>query len=356
MGRRLEYDVATAVLTRAFSETTALFEHGTPPTVSSSVEKACDILFASSIQAYREALLGCALAKVTDSSIDIRRPQVNQSTQSFSGRSLDEKVVNQALVAMSIPCSKGPYLAVFRRDWSFYPRGGVRDPGAYDCMLSIISTLESSEPETREDILRYLLYRFLMLREESDITVETLPPMSSRGYFYLVCSLLSQKSGGRFPLFAVAAALQGLGSSQTVPWEVSVQGINEADAASGAGGDITVTILEQCLFSVEVTERKVTSHRVETTYWTKVKPNNVNRYLFISSSDVSPDVRAKANQYQHCSFYFLKTRDWLIDTLAVMDGKSHGVFNVALESQIRADSTPKAVRLAWNSTVRQIRS
>ena len=128
---------------------------------------ALDTIFSSKTQSYREVLLGCAVARYQDRSCNIRHPYVKQGEDAFNGRTLDEKAVNPFLFSKQIPCSKGPYLATFRRNVTFTEdtRDGLRDKEGFDALLSLISTLEAvSESDEVETIIIALLKCFIDLR------------------------------------------------------------------------------------------------------------------------------------------------------------------------------------------------
>jgi hypothetical protein len=74
-----------------------------------------NILFATNVRAYREALMGCAIARFQDRAINIRLPYINQGQNAFNGRTLDERAVNPFFQEHRVPSSRGPYLAAFRR-------------------------------------------------------------------------------------------------------------------------------------------------------------------------------------------------------------------------------------------------
>jgi hypothetical protein len=70
----------------------------------------------------------------------------------------------------------------------------------------------------------------------------------------------------------------------SLDWEIEWQGINVADKASKAGGDITITEEGIIIFAVEVTERPIDGKRVTATFNTKISPNKISDYLFIYSN------------------------------------------------------------------------
>jgi hypothetical protein len=76
-----------------------------------------------------------------------------------------------------IPCSKGPYLASFRRSVKFVPEtaGGLRDKSGYDALLIFIDALEKAKAAEARLLMRHLLYRFVVLRNVSRV------PLSKTG-------------------------------------------------------------------------------------------------------------------------------------------------------------------------------
>lgn len=107
MGRPIDYQAAADLLSQVFATAETDFAQDAPVSVPRKAADAAVILFGSKTQAFREALLGCALAHVLDPFIDIRLPYVNQGANAFNGRTLDERVVNPFLQNKAIPCSKG---------------------------------------------------------------------------------------------------------------------------------------------------------------------------------------------------------------------------------------------------------
>src|SRR5271157_2239102 len=142
----IDYENARTLLDETFAQVEADLLQGraTPP--CAGTDRSFDIVFQSNTQAYREALLGCTIARAQDRDIEIRVPYMGQGTRPFNGRTLDERVINPFLSSKRIPCSRGPYLSVFRRSVGFTKatREGLRDKAGYDAMLKLIRHLENA--------------------------------------------------------------------------------------------------------------------------------------------------------------------------------------------------------------------
>lgn len=102
-----QHEELGAVLQQSLSRAEKAFLEGEPPHVGSIFTSNCDLVFGSKTQAYREVLVGCLLARIGDKTKDVRLPYVKLGPNAFSGRSLDERVVNPFLRANSIPILQG---------------------------------------------------------------------------------------------------------------------------------------------------------------------------------------------------------------------------------------------------------
>jgi hypothetical protein len=251
-------------------------------------------------------------------------------------------------------------LSAFRRGIRFdeETKKGLRDLEGYDAFLSLISYLEITEDdEALVQFLRYLLYRFAALREAAIVPLTKLQRISLEQYGSLISGLLATPSGGRFPVLLVVAALYAIRDFFGLGWAVEYQGINVADAAAGAGGDITVSSADRVVFAVEVTERPLDRDRVVATFNTKIAPKGIEDYLFfVPIPQLSYAARAQARQYftQGHEVNFLGVRDWIIMSLATMGAKGRSLFNQHLMDLLEATDVPKSVKMGWNTQVDQL--
>lgn len=356
----IDYDAARKLLDEVFGQAENDLLQGLPPSVDDRLRVACGELFGSRTQAYREVLLGCLIARIQDKKINIRHPYVEQGRNAFSGRSLDERVINSFLHEKRIPSSRGPYLSVFRRSVRFDEtiRAGLRDKAAYSSFLGAVGYLESTSRKGELlKFLRYLLYRFAELREQATIPLSRLQRMSLTQYDGLISGLLGTPSGGRFPVLLVAATFSAIKEFFGLDWRVTYQGINVADAASGAGGDITITSAGQTLMAAEVTERPVDKSRVVATFNTKIAPTGIEDYLFfVRLSGVAPEAKQQAHQYfaQGHEVNFLEIKDWILMSLATMGKRGRATFNSILLGLLDASDIPRTLKVAWNEQVTKI--
>ncbi len=355
----IDYAVATRLLTTLFAKAEKTFRDKQSPTVLATVQRAGDALFSSSTQSYREVLLGCCLARILDASIDIRHPYVNQSDDAFNGRTLDEKVVNPFLQDRLIPCSKGPYLASFRRNVQFVPETakGLRDKDGYKALLVFLDALKQSSTAEAKTLTIYLLFRFIELRNASRVPLSHISRLSLEQYDELLTEMLQVQSGGLIPVLLVVAMLRTIKSCFDLKWEIGFQGINVSDKSSGAGGDITVTLGGETVLAIEVTERPIDKARVVSTFNTKVMRAGIQDYLFVYS-DATPaeDARKVARTYfsQGHEINFVQVKEWILNNLVTLGGKCRSAFTKELLALLDVREVPASVKVAWNDLVKKV--
>ncbi len=356
----VDYSSARYLLDTTFTEVEACLLQGTVPEADRRVQDACSPIFSSRTQAYREVLLGCLIARIQDKSINIRQPYLDQGPKAFSGRSLDERVVNPFLHDKRIPSSRGPYLSVFRRSVQFHAatRSGLKDKAGYDAFLDLIACIERlADDAALHQVLKYVLYRFARLREEADVPLARLQRISLEQYDAIISDLLATPSGGRLPVLLVVATFLAIKQTFQLDWDIQWQGINVADTASGAGGDVTIMSQGQVLLSAEVTERVLDRPRMVSTFNSKISPTGVEDYLFfLRPSALTDEARQQARQYfaQGHEVNFLDTRGWILTVLATLGRKGRSAFNKTLVGLLSAAEIPRSIKVHWNELIGRI--
>lgn len=359
MAHPIDYDRASSLLSEALTDAQDGMLRGEQPAVPPEVREAVDALFESRTQAFRETALGCVLAVICNPDVDVTLPYIGQGPRAYSGRSLDERAVNPFLHSNQIPASRGPFLAVFRRDVKFVASTGtgLRDKVTYEKFLDLLTYAQGASAAGRTSLLCYLVYRFLLLREQTNVPLARLQRLSVEQYGRVLDILLGTPSGGLFPVLLSVAMLKTINEYYGLNWNVTYQGINEADAASGAGGDITVSTGDRIEFAVEVTERVVDQARVVATFNTKIAPYNIEDYIFfIGSKEPSREAREQARQYfaQGHEVNFVAIRHWIIMGLVTLGVRGRHCFTEQLMAQLTEAGMPQALRVAWNQCVNEI--
>ena len=359
MGRAIDYEKAREILATTFDIAEREFREGKPVTVSASAEVALKSLFQSKTQAFREALIGCCLARMLDPQIDIRLPYMNQSDNAYNGRTLDETVVNPFLYEREIPSSKGPFLSALRRNISFVPETakGLRDKEAFGAMLSAIDDLTDGDDSDTQALFRRLLLEFVALRDRSMIALSHVNRLSMEQYGALIDDLLATPSGGLLPVILSVATFSAIARTYDLPWKIDWQGINVADAAKGAGGDITVLRDGKTVISIEVTERPIDKARIRSTFATKISPQSIDDYLFFhSTAKPTDEARDSTKAYfaagHEISFVYIK--DWILTVLTTLGTEGRAIFTENIIDLLDQKDVPAALKVAWNDYVRTI--
>ncbi len=355
----LDYQSARTRLDEEFADVERAVLLGAAPTLDdTALLRRFDEVYASATQAYREVLLGCVLAKLQDRNVDIHKPYLGHGAGAFSGRTLDERVVNPFLHDKRVPSSRGPYLSTFRRSVQFEPatREGLRDKAGYDSLLDILDRVNTVTRRQLTSLLRYTLLQFIRLRDAADVQVVRLQRISLEQYDRLIDGLLATPSGGRFPVILVEAALTAVSERFGLNWSIEVQGINVADRPAGAGGDIMVRSSDVLLLAAEVTERPVDRDRVVATFQTKIAQQGIEDYLFFVRGRVDESVMRQARQYfaQGHEVSFLELTVWLRTLLATIGRGGRDVFNRVVVERLQAVDTPTALKVAWNDQIAQL--
>jgi len=347
VSRKIDLSRARDILEGAFPRAEALFADRAPPDVPRRVKDAIDHVFGSNTQSYREVLLGCILACLVDPQVDVRKPYANLGKNAYSGRSLDEKVVNPFLRANRVPCCSGPYLAVFRRSVAFEPRAGLKDQAGYDALLRVLAFMEDF-PQHMAELMLYVLYKFVELREASYIPIVRIHRLSLEQWEALVQRLLDYHSGGRFPMLLVHATFLTITEFFRYDWSLDVQGINVSDRAAGASGDITIRAGDDLFLAAEITERTVDAERVETTFQTKIAPENIEDYLFFAPA--TTEARESAARYfaQGHEVNFVEIKIWITQVLATLGARGRRLFMTKMVELLEENDVPATLKMAWN--------
>jgi hypothetical protein len=238
-------------------------------------------------------------------------------------------------------------------------RSGLRDQEGFDAMLNVIESVDRASNQKLRKILRYHLYRFILLREASHIELIRPKRLSLPQFEDVISSLISTASGGRFPVFLVVATFAAIRQRFGLNWDIRVQRINVADSASGAGGDVTVVEDGRTVLAAEVTERRVDKSRVVATFDTKIAPSGIEDYLFIvKDNDDIAAAMDQARRYfsQGYEVNFVEIKRWICAVLAVLGAKGRTAFVDELTNSLSADDVPVALKQAWNDVILRLTS
>lgn len=317
-------------------------------------------VFQSNTQSYREVLLGASVARHEDKTINLSKPYAKQGADAYNARSLDEEVINPFLQFNEIPCSKGPYLATFRRQ-VFLNKDltGQRDQPSYLALVDCLEFLAGITNNNHlKDFIKYLLYGFIKIRAASKISIAKIKRLSIGQLRHVLSEFLQIKTGGLGPVLIAVALLRAKSRVFNLNWTVDFQRINQADLASGASGDITVNNSAGTIMVLEVTERPIDEKRVTSTFNTKIVKQGILDYLFIIKGDIKPDEKAFVTAEQYFSrgheLYIACIIPWTIDNLSTMGRVGREMFLEELINLIGANTTPAKIKVGWNKIIESL--
>jgi hypothetical protein len=319
-----------------------------------------DVIFDSKTQSYREVLLGCALIHLIDPYVNIRLPYINHGDGAFNGRSLDEYSVNPFLQEQLFPCSKGPYLAAFRRSVKLLPETaeGLRDKAGYAAMMELLAVVENCTTQGQtETFIMCLLQRFIVLRNAAHIPLARISRFSIEQYKQLLTELVHYQSGGLLPVLITVAFFQTLVERYSLAWDISWQGINVADNATGAEGDVIIKENGTTLLAIEITERPLDHRRITSTFNTKIILNDVKEYLFVFTNTEPDDTARQVARNLFSQGYeinFANVVDLIVNNFLALPANVREIFTDKMLALLDSRDVPAAVKVKWNESVKKV--
>jgi hypothetical protein len=251
-------------------------------------------------------------------------------------------------------------LSAIRRNAKLLPEQeehGIRDVAAFRSLLTCLEHLEQREADKQvKHFLGVVLNRFLVLRQNSRVTLVRVGRYSAEQLSTLISRLLASASGGRWPVMLATAMFRAMNEQWSLGWEVAAQGINVADGPTGAAGDITVTKSDSIVLAAEVTERTVDKTRVITTFNAKITDAQIKDYIFFAPVNEASGATIQAQQYfaQGHEINFLDLRLWLLNMLVTIGSEGRHKFAAHILSLLDQDSTPTNLKVSWNSIANDI--
>ena len=139
-------------------------------------------------------------------------------------------------------------------------------------------------------------------------------------------------------------------------WQIEAQGINVADTLTGASGDIEIRSSGQVVLAAEITERVVDSHRVRTTFHTKIAVSGISDYLFLVTAHPELCAKEQARQYfsQGHEVNFADIQTYILATLLSVGVTGRAAFNRVLVDRLDRPDVPVAVKVAWNTAIEKL--
>jgi DNA adenine methylase len=279
--------------------------------IYSKIELVCSDI---RIKAPIRFLLSCCAAKIDNPDIDIRKPYTEiKGNDTFSGRSYDEKYIQQIIEKYNLPCnSTTAYLTpAFRnRNTIMLPDTELvgRNPELYKTALELLE-LTYRKTISPEQLFKEIVRQLFIIRNQNSGRIEQLIKslkgntaenhLSSEQIVTLLTQHLASKNSSRLPVLVVASAYQTV--SDLIGENIKpLQAHNAADKQTGAFGDIEVVLQTEndVVTSYEMKDKRVTKSDIEIALkkiaQSKIKIDN---YIFITTDVIEKEVEEYAKTF-----------------------------------------------------------
>lgn len=257
-------------------------------------------------------LLACALAKVHDNSVDIRKPYTEiDATDTFSGRAFDEKYIAPFVAQHRLPCNPTTAFltpALRNRNTVLTPDLNLsgRPREVYSALLQLLTDVHEQKISAQQ-LLDETIRQLILFRDENKQRLNSLiaglksaqggTPLSVEQIISLIRQHLATKGASRLPVLIVAAAYKAAQPylrEKALPLEAH----NAADRQTQAIGDVQITLItdDNIVTCYEMKMRRVTSGDIDLALQEKIlrTAHQIDNYIFITTDKIDPDVHEYA--------------------------------------------------------------
>lgn len=258
-------------------------------------------------------LLACLTAKLSNPSVDIRKPYTEiGDSDAYSGRAIDEMYISPFINRHRLPCnSTTAFLTPALRniDATLTPRTELvgRPRALYRDVLLLLNDIHSGEVSP-EDLLAETVRRLLVIRDERDARVQALRsslrsdadavPLSSETIVTLIGQHLSSPRSSRLPTLVVAAAYS-VASEHLGERALPLESHTAADERTGALGDVQITFMDDnnVITAYEMKTRRVSIGDIDRAL-TKISDSGTrpDNYIFVTTEPIEDRVSEYASK------------------------------------------------------------
>ena len=252
-------------------------------------------------------LMACLTAKLSNSSLDIRKPYTEIRGQGiYSGRHYDETYVTPFAFKHKLPVNPTTSFLTpaFRTNKTIIEPGVQligRPKRLYDKVVELITAVHLQKV-LPEDLLAEIVRWLLIVRDEREQRFETLfasldatrgdSTLSAESIVTLIQQHLALPKSSRLPVLVVAAAYH---ASQEYIGEkyLSLEGHNAADKQTGALGDVQIALKDDAnvVTVYEMKAKRVTKEDIDIALQKlQFGGQNIDNYIFITTDLVEHEV------------------------------------------------------------------
>jgi hypothetical protein len=243
-------------------------------------------------------LLSCALAKIDNPAVDVRKPYTEiGGADSFSGRTYDERDVGPFITRHTLPCNPTTAFltpALRNRNATLTTQTNLvgRPATLYQAMLQLLSDVHQGTVSA-EDFLAETVRWLLVVKAEKQQIMDTMlaalktadgaVPLSSEAIVTLIEQHLRTKGASRLPVLVVAAAYQAA-EAKIGERALTLHDHLAADKQTGSIGDIQVTLVgdDKIVTGYEMKLKRVTTGDIDAAL-TKIADKGIDNYIFITT-------------------------------------------------------------------------
>jgi DNA adenine methylase len=278
-------------------------------------EKVAYVIQCPSNRAGARFLMACALAKMHDAKVDIRKPFIEvyggkAKRNAYSGRGYDEQFIFDFITRCNLPCSPTTAFLtpgfrtkniVLTKDQKL--RG--RPAQMYEFILEILDAVQRnkiSPGDLIDESVRLLVIERDSRRKRIETLLEGLRkdpgelPLSSEDIIKLIEQHLQCKYASRLPVLVVAAAYKA--AARNLGEKVlRLNPHNAADRQTGALGDVEITLVgdDHVVTTYEMKDKLVTKADIDIAVEKIANGPTIQNYIFITTERINQDVREYAS-------------------------------------------------------------
>lgn len=332
-----------------------------------------DIIHQSGLVSIRYALVTQLLGKFADPSRDalcLQRGKVEGAKEKgrWDPRSFCSAVVvpwvqdaDGVLGTSSDPYVGKPLRRTRLDDWNT----PLRQKAEWEHLVGLLESVQSANNSSAtESALRRCLRSVARRYRELQVTFPVPQRVSLEQTIDITDRFLSERSGGERPLIVADALMRTVGRAFGLFDEVLRQGINEADAASNAAGDIMClrndddVSFERQVMVVEVKDRNLTLIEVNASI-EKVRASRVPVLLFIAPGLATSDeqaIRQRVNDEWtlDTNVYFSQLHEIMRVVFTLAGERTRIEFLQEIGIGINKLAVQPTLRLIWSNLLNQM--
>ena len=259
-------------------------------------------------------LMSCLLGKLIDPKVDPRKPYTEiQSTDCFSGRTLDEKYLTAFIAQHELPCrSTTAFLSpVFRTMNQPLMINTKLEGRPQNVILAAIQLLNdvAKKRVSAEDLFSEVVRVLIGIRDENKMRLKILLKsmktavdnfaLSSNDILVLIQQHLLCKHASRLPVLIVAAAYRTI-ESKIGERVLSLNAHHAADLQTGALGDVEICLEndDAVVTAYEMKMKRISKSDIDAAVEKIVRSSyRIHNYIFITTEKIESECEEYAAEF-----------------------------------------------------------